>query len=98
MLKASVGAAAWGMISAVSTAKLRSGTVTPSRHAGLFTQRLEKHSHLAPNLSAARESAPACPDQAYEFVTLVDWRQVVLGSRVPARMPKAIHQKSFHVR
>src|SRR5579859_6261818 len=97
-LKAKVGAAAWVIVSALSTRKLRSGTAATPWYAGFFAQRLEETSHLAPDLRPARKPMPVCPDQAHQLEALIDGRQVVFGGPVSAGVPEAVHQKSLHIR
>src|ERR1700675_5021616 len=83
-LNESVGAAANGTASALSTEKLRSGI-------GERFQLHEEVPDFLPHFSSAREPTPVRSDQADQVVAFVDRRHIVF-----ARTIQAIHQKSLN--
>src|ERR1700730_6506420 len=96
-LNNSVGATVKRCGSAFSIWKLRSGIRFLAHHRGPFFQSLEEASNLLPDFGSAGQPAPVSTNQAHQFVTLVDVKQIILRSSKSADMSNPVHEQSFNI-
>src|SRR5580704_16621019 len=109
-LNSSVGATVKRCASAFSIWKLRSGILSLAGPLLLFCllsddcrdgrslfQSVEKAANFLPDLGSAGKPAPVAANQAYQFVALVDWEHVVLGSCDSSHVSHPVDQQGFNI-
>jgi hypothetical protein len=60
-------------------------------------QPVEEVTDLLPDLNSTGKAPPVGANQAYQLVTLVDWENIIFGSRKTPDVPNAVDQQSFNV-
>src|SRR5277367_1804041 len=58
----------------------------------------EESTDLCPDLGTSGEPAPVGADESDELVTLVDWRNVILGPGDAVSVPYPVDKQSFNIR
>src|SRR3981081_695797 len=96
-LNNSVGATVKRCGSAFSIWKLRAGIRFLSHDRAPRFHSCEDSADLLPDFGSAGNPAPVSTNQAHQFVTLVDGKQIILRSSKSADMSNPVHEQSFNI-